>query len=92
MPSTACALFAGTFAVLFAPALHAQEPSRGAAALLVQGTASIQFAAAASGEEPPAEPGERALLGRQSGVRLCLEPADRRGRDPDPAVRGLLGR
>ncbi len=92
MPPTALALFAGAFAVLFAPPLHAQDPSPAASALLGQGPASIRFTAPPPAEEPAADPGERALLGLQSGVRLRLEPDDQAGRDPDPAVRGLLGR
>lgn len=92
MPPTALALFAGAFAVLFAPPLSAQDPSRAASALLGQGAASIEFAGSPPTEEPAANPGERALLGQQSGVRLRLEPDDRPGRNPDPAVRGLLGR
>jgi len=89
---TALALFAGAFAVLFAPPLAAQDASPAASALLGQGGASIQFSASPPREAPPADPAERALLGHEAGVQLRLEPDDRAGRHTDPAVRGLLGR
>ncbi len=92
MTPTALALFAAAFAVIFAPPLSAQDAGRAASALLGQGAASIEFAASSPADEPAADPGARALLGQRSGVRLRLEPDDRPGRDPDPAVRGLLGR
>ncbi|MGH7630266.1 MAG: hypothetical protein ACREOF_12985 [Gemmatimonadales bacterium] len=91
MTPTALTLFAGAFAVIFAPPLSAQDAARATSALLGQGAASIEFAGSPPAEEPAADPGASALLGQRSGVRLRLEP-DRPGRDPDPAVRGLLGR